>query len=72
MTDRGQSALRQTPDSFTVGPSSLRWEGGKLIIDHESTVFTFTYADIPAFSRNHVYAFSDLYRGNFYFFCDNR
>jgi carotenoid 1,2-hydratase len=33
MTDRGQSALRQTTDSFTVGPSSLRWEGGKLIID---------------------------------------
>jgi carotenoid 1,2-hydratase len=33
MTDRGRAALRQTPESFTVGPSSLRWEGGKLVID---------------------------------------
>ncbi|MFO6465184.1 carotenoid 1,2-hydratase [Jannaschia sp. KMU-145] len=32
MTDRGRAALRQTGDSFTVGPSSLRWEGGRLII----------------------------------------
>jgi len=33
MTDRGQSALRQTANSFTVGPSSLRWENGTLTID---------------------------------------
>lgn len=33
MTDRGRPALRQTPESFTVGPSSLRWDGTKLIID---------------------------------------
>lgn len=26
MTDRGKSALRQTQDSFTVGPSSLTWD----------------------------------------------
>lgn len=33
MTDRGEGALRQTPDSFTVGPSSLRWRNGRLEID---------------------------------------
>ena len=33
MTDRGRGALRQTVDSFTVGPSSLRWVGGKLAIE---------------------------------------
>ncbi|MEM6304657.1 MAG: carotenoid 1,2-hydratase [Pseudomonadota bacterium] len=33
MTDRGTSALRQTADSFTVGPSSLRWTGDALVID---------------------------------------
>lgn len=33
MTDRGEAALRQTRSSFTVGPSSLRWESGRLIID---------------------------------------
>ncbi len=33
MTDRGQSALRQTQDSFTVGPSSLTWRDDQLIID---------------------------------------
>jgi carotenoid 1,2-hydratase len=32
MTDRGESALRQTPDSFTVGPSSLNWTGDELVI----------------------------------------
>lgn len=33
MTDRGRSALRQTEDTFTVGPSSLHWDGTELIID---------------------------------------
>ncbi len=33
MTDRGRPALRQTSDSFTVGPSSLRWDGERLTID---------------------------------------
>ena len=33
MTDRGRAALRQSVDSFTVGPSSLRWVDGRLIID---------------------------------------
>ena len=33
MTDRGESALRQTPDCLTVGPSSMRWQGGKLVIE---------------------------------------
>jgi carotenoid 1,2-hydratase len=33
MTDRGRSALRTTPNSFTVGPSSLHWDGQKLRID---------------------------------------
>ena len=33
MTDRGQSALRQSPSKFQVGPSSMRWNGDHLIID---------------------------------------
>jgi carotenoid 1,2-hydratase len=33
MTDRGTSALRTSPDTFTVGPSSLHWTGSELIID---------------------------------------
>ncbi|MEL6607310.1 MAG: carotenoid 1,2-hydratase [Pseudomonadota bacterium] len=33
MTDRGTSALRQTQETFTVGPSSLRWTGTELVID---------------------------------------
>ncbi|MEY8839862.1 carotenoid 1,2-hydratase, partial [Cribrihabitans sp. XS_ASV171] len=33
MTDRGRSALRQTADNFTVGPSSLHWEDDRLVIE---------------------------------------
>jgi len=33
MTDRGQSALRQTASRFEVGPSMMRWEDDQLIID---------------------------------------
>ena len=33
MTDRGRTALRTTPDSFTVGPSTLHWDGARLVID---------------------------------------
>ncbi len=33
MTDRGTSALRTTPDQFTVGPSSMTWTGDKLVIN---------------------------------------
>jgi len=33
MTDRGQAALRQSRDTFEVGPSKMHWDGQKLIID---------------------------------------
>ena len=33
MTDRGRSALVTTPDMLQVAPSSMRWEGDKLVID---------------------------------------
>ena len=33
MTDRGQSALRQSPSRLEVGPSSMQWDGYRLIID---------------------------------------
>ncbi|MEO0567369.1 MAG: carotenoid 1,2-hydratase [Pseudomonadota bacterium] len=33
MTDRGKTALRQSADTFIVGPSSLHWDGAQLIID---------------------------------------
>jgi carotenoid 1,2-hydratase len=33
MTDRGRAALRQSEERFEVGPSSLAWEGDRLVID---------------------------------------
>ncbi|MDD9922550.1 MAG: carotenoid 1,2-hydratase [Boseongicola sp.] len=33
MTDRGAGALRRDDSSFTVGPSSLTWDGDTLVID---------------------------------------
>jgi len=33
MTDRGRSALHQSADSLTVGPSTMRWTGDALEID---------------------------------------
>jgi carotenoid 1,2-hydratase len=33
MTDRGQSALRQTASRLEVGPSMMRWDGDQLVID---------------------------------------
>ncbi|UWQ19631.1 carotenoid 1,2-hydratase [Jannaschia sp. M317] len=33
MTDRGRDALRLTETSMKVGPSSLRWDGDRLVID---------------------------------------
>ena len=33
MTDRGRDALRTSPTSFGVGPSSMHWTGSQLIID---------------------------------------
>ena len=33
MTDRGQSALRQTASRLEVGPSCMRWENDRLVID---------------------------------------
>ncbi|MEM9344329.1 MAG: carotenoid 1,2-hydratase [Pseudomonadota bacterium] len=33
MTDRGEAALRTTPETFEVGPSKLTWSGDRLVID---------------------------------------
>ena len=33
MTDRGRPALRQSHDALEVGPSSMRWEGDRLVIE---------------------------------------
>lgn len=33
MTDRGRASLRQTENSFTVGPSALHWNGDQLVIE---------------------------------------
>lgn len=35
MTDRGEAALRLSPDEMRVGPSRMRWEGGRLIVDFD-------------------------------------
>ena len=33
MTDRGEAALRQSPEALQVGPSVMRWQAGTLVID---------------------------------------
>ena len=33
MTDRGRAALRTSPEALTVGPSSMRWAGDRLVIE---------------------------------------
>lgn len=33
MTDRGREALATTPDCLSIGPSSMRWGGGRLVLD---------------------------------------
>ncbi|WP_044029143.1 carotenoid 1,2-hydratase [Dinoroseobacter shibae] len=33
MTDRGRSALRQSPERFEVGPSVLHWDGDRLVVE---------------------------------------
>ena len=33
MTDRGRTALRQTADCLTIGPSAMRWQDGSLVIE---------------------------------------
>ncbi len=32
LTERGRAAVRRTPDTLTIGPSSLRWDGTRLTI----------------------------------------
>lgn len=32
MTERGRASLRQSPDALTIGPSSLHWRDGALVI----------------------------------------
>lgn len=33
MTDRGEPALRRSRDRLTIGPSSMAWDGGRLVIE---------------------------------------
>ncbi|MBJ6370113.1 carotenoid 1,2-hydratase [Sedimentitalea sp. CAU 1593] len=33
MTDRGRGALRQSADALTVGPSTMRWQNGQLVVE---------------------------------------
>jgi len=33
MTDRGRAALRTSRDEFRVGPSAMRWQGDRLVIE---------------------------------------
>ncbi len=35
MTERGVSHIKRTPDQFTLGPSSLSWDNGSLVITIE-------------------------------------
>ena len=45
MTDRGRAALRQSETTFTVGPSSLVWRDGRLVIDIDEV------SSLPLISR---------------------
>lgn len=45
MTDRGRSALRQTSSRLEVGPSMMRWESNRLIIDIDEV------SSLPLISR---------------------
>lgn len=33
MTDRGEAALKRSADTLTIGPSSMHWDGRRLIVD---------------------------------------
>ena len=33
MTDRGRTALRQSRDALVVGPSAMRWDAGRLVVE---------------------------------------
>jgi len=33
MTDRGRPALRQSADALEIGPSAMRWQGDRLVIE---------------------------------------
>ncbi|SPJ23033.1 Acyclic carotenoid 1,2-hydratase [Palleronia abyssalis] len=33
MTDRGRGTLKQTKDTLTIGPSSMHWDGNRLLIE---------------------------------------
>lgn len=45
MTDRGQRALRQTPQSLEIGPSRMIWAGDRLVIEIDE------YGAPPRFGR---------------------
>ena len=45
MTDRGQSALRQSKDCLRIGPSALHWSGHRLVIDIDEV------SSLPLISR---------------------
>lgn len=33
MTDRGEAALRQSPGALEIGPSAMRWDGRRLVVE---------------------------------------
>ena len=45
MTDRGRGALKTTADTFTVGPSSMQWNGQEVVIDIDEV------SSLPLISR---------------------
>jgi carotenoid 1,2-hydratase len=40
MTERGRAAVARAPDILAVGPSAMRWTGGKLVIDLDERAVT--------------------------------
>ena len=45
MTDRGRAALSTTQDTLQIGPSSMRWDGGRLVIEIDEV------SSLPIISR---------------------
>jgi len=45
MTDRGRAALRSSRDELRIGPSAMRWQGDRLVIDIDEV------SSLPIISR---------------------
>jgi carotenoid 1,2-hydratase len=57
MTERGASRISRMPDTFTVGPSSMTWENGSLVIsiNERCAPLPFALRGRVVFTQNYFY-----------------